>query len=157
MDPLIAARLTVRDHGGAGVIAPQLGKSQSSLSHELDPHCRGAKLSLLDAVSIAQLTGDARIPTAFAAECGGMFVPLPTVPADDPDTQATMAHLGRVSSEFGDLVSTTAGRIADGSVSDNDLAAIEREYADLVVAGQRLLTHLRARNAAEKAHRGGEG
>lgn len=154
MSPLVAAWLTVRDHGGAMAIAPLIGNAAGTLSHELDPRARGAKLGLLDAVSIAQVTQDSRIPTAIAAECGGMFLPLPDVVAADPDTQATMEHLGRVSREFGDLVSTTASRISDGSVSDNDLVAIEREYAEMVSAGQRLLVHLRGRNAAERAARG---
>ena len=150
MNPLVAARLAVRDHGGAAAVAPLIGKAASSLCHELDVRVRTAKLGLLDAISIAQVTGDNRIPTAVAAECGGLFLPLPTMPADDPDTNASLEHIGRLSKEFGELVSTTASRIADGAVSDNDLIAIEAEYADLVVAGQRLLAHLRARNLAEK-------
>ena len=154
LSPLLAVRLVVSDHGGAEFIGPQLGKGASTLNHELDPNYRGAKLGLTDAVMVFQITHDTRIPEAFAVACGGMFVPLPQL-SDNPDTVATMAHLARVSREFAEFVGEVGERAADDDISDNDIIAIEREYGELVQAGQRLVTHLRGRNAAQKAEKEG--
>ncbi len=73
-----AAFNVVADYpGGATALAPLIGKAASTLSHEVDLRCQGAKLGLHDAGKLTLVTGDLRIVHAFCALAGGRFEPLP--------------------------------------------------------------------------------
>jgi hypothetical protein len=76
MNILDAAYHTVHDYpGGASALAPRLGKSHATLSHEVRPPANSqAKLGLRDAQRIMALTGDYRILQAQAAELGFFLV-----------------------------------------------------------------------------------
>ena len=76
--------------GGAVSLAPRLGKSHTTLAHELNG-TGTAKLGLMDAEKITLLLGDMRILQAYAANCGQMLVPLPdaaVLQGDDCSTSA---------------------------------------------------------------------
>jgi hypothetical protein len=149
MNVLAAAYNVVSDYrGGAAALAPLLGKSGSTLSHEVSPNCAHAKLGMLDAVKITAFTGDWRILQAFAAEVGALVVPIHSNAGGEADT---LAALGQMAKEFAELVSATGETMADGLVSDNELARLERETGDLVQAAQRVLGLARARNEAGRA------
>lgn len=149
MNVLTAAYNVVSDYrGGAVALAPLLGKSPSSLSHEVSPTCAHAKLGLLDAVKITAFSGDWRILHAFAAEVGALVVPIHSNAGGEAET---LAALSRMAKEFADLVGATGLAMADGQVSDNELALLEREAGDLVAAAQQVLALARARNEAGKA------
>lgn len=148
MNVLDAAYHTVHDYpGGAAALALRLGKSCSSLSHEVKPPAGStAKHGLLDAVKIMQLAGDYRVLHAIAAQCGGMFVPLPELAEESP-----CAHgVARVAREFADVMGEVASSMADAVVSDNELARIERAWGELLQAGQGMLAHIAALNEAGK-------
>lgn len=147
MDPLIAARLVVRDAGGADSIAPHLGKSADTLRHELNPNDRTAKLGLQDAVTITQVAKDLRILTAFASECGAMVVPLPAVADNGDGSVEAVAKLAR---EFGDYLSKVSEAVSDGRVTDNELQRCERELGEMVQAAQQLQALIAALNRAAK-------
>lgn len=146
---MIAARLLVRDMGSADVAAPHLGKSASTLSHELDPNYKGAKLGLLDALTLTQASGDDRIATAFAAACGGVFLKLPQDGSQAGDD--TVQHVTRVVGEFGDVLREVSGSTADGQVSDNELVRVQAEALEAIGALQRMLAHLAQLNQAGKS------
>lgn len=149
MNVLAAAYNVVSDYrGGASALAPLLGKSGSTLSHEVSPNCAHAKFGLLDAVKVTAFTGDWRILQAFAAEVGALVVPIHSNAGGEADT---LAALGKMAHEFADLVSATGAAMADGEVSDNELATLERETGDLVAAAQNVLALARAINEARKA------
>jgi hypothetical protein len=149
MNVLAAAYNVVADYpGGAAALAPCLGKSASTLSHEVSPNCAHAKLGVLDAVKITAFSGDWRILDAFAAEVGALVVPIHSNAGGEAET---LAALGKMAQEFAELVSATGEAMADGQVSDNELARLERETGDLVAAAQRVLGLARARNEAAKA------
>lgn len=149
MNVLAAAYNVVSDYrGGASALAPLLGKSGSTLSHEVSPNCTHAKFGLLDAVKVTAFTGDWRILQAFAAEVGALVVPIHSNAGGEADT---LAALGKMAHEFADLVSATGAAMADGEVSDNELATLERETGDLVAAAQNVLALARAINEARKA------
>jgi hypothetical protein len=102
----------------------------------VSPNCAHAKLGVLDAVKITAFTGDWRILQAFAAEVGALVVPIHSNAGGEADT---LAVLGQMAKEFAELVSATGETMADGLVSDNELARLERETGDLVQAAQRVL------------------
>jgi hypothetical protein len=149
MNVLASAYNVVSDYrGGASALAPLLGKSASTLSHEVSPNCAHAKLGLLDAVKITAFTGDWRILEAYAAEVGALVVPIHSNAGGEADTLAALAKLAQ---EFAELVSATGEAMADGQVTDNELARMERKTGELVQAAQRLLGLARARNEAGRA------
>lgn len=143
MNVLDAAYNAAHDYqGGAEALAVRLGKRGSSLSHELTG-TGTAKLGLLDAVKISQLTGDVRVVQAYAAACGGMFVPLAPV-----DTHgAALQDVAVAVKEFSDLVSAFTSAMADGVVTDNELRRVEREAGDLFGAVHRLLQAAKGLNS----------
>lgn len=154
MNVLDALYHTVHDFdGGAEALAVRLGKRGTSLCHEVRPPVGGtAKAGLLDAVKIMEITHDYRTLHAMAARCGFMAVPLPHL--DDDAHADTTGFLAEVAKEFSDVMQVVAAGAADGAISDSELAALERQWGELVAAGVRLLGNFTAKNAeGRSAHR----
>ena len=143
MDVTLAAFRLVRNAScGAERLAEVLGKSASTLYHEVSPTYRGgAKLGLRDAVTLSVATGDAQILEAFALEMGRMVVPLVLA---EPGTDGVAALTAKLAREFSDLVAELSKDLADGHVSSNERARIEREASELMAALQKLLQGVRA-------------
>ena len=149
MNVQTAAFNLVHDYpGGATALAPLLGKSASTLSHEVDPNYATAKLGLADALKLTMLSKDRSILNAFALNCHCMVLPLPSSPDGiDDDTFKSVTRMAR---EFAEVIGQVAEVTADGAVSDNELGRVEREAAELVAAVQVVLAALQARNRASK-------
>lgn len=148
MDVMTAACNVAEDYpGGARKLAADIGRNGTSFSHELS-RTGSAKLGLHDAVKMTLRSRDLRILHAFATECGQMCVPLPEALMVDGDF--TMQSLGAVAKEFADVVQEVSTTCADGSISANELARVERQWGELVAAGQSLLAQMRAKHEAEK-------
>lgn len=152
---------TVHDaEGGAESLGPRIGKRGTSLSGEVKVRSQadieamkaaGAtvpKLGILDAQRIMKLTRDYRILNAQAAELGGMVVMLPEL---DWGEMPAAADVAAVAKGFSDLMSDVALSLADGRVTDRELAKVEREVGMLVATTQRLLTSLGRMNALLRA------
>jgi hypothetical protein len=123
--------------GGATALAARLGKNPGTLCHELTA-TGSAKLGLTDSVKLTLLTGDRRILNAFAAACGCLVLPMPDHTAGI-DTYAQLADTAR---EFGEFVASVADGARDGRVTANELARVQRECAELVVAAQDVCARL---------------
>jgi len=148
MDVMDAARTLAHDQpGGATALAVRMGCNGTTLNHELR-ETGGAKLGLRRAVLMTVLTGDLRILNAFAAEAGCMVLQLPE--ALQVDGNECMQDLGRTAKEFADVVQEVSASCADGDITANELQRVERQWAELVTAGQRLLAGLRARHEEGK-------
>jgi hypothetical protein len=149
MNVQTAAFNLVHDYpGGATALAPLLGKSASTLSHEVDPNYPTAKLGLADALKLTMLSKDRSVLNAFAMACHCMVLPLPAC-ADGVDDD-TFKGVTRMAREFAEVIGQISEVTADGRVSDNELRRVEREATELVSAVQMVLTALRARNEAGK-------
>ena len=145
MNVQTAAFNLVHDHpGGTTALAPLLGKSTSTLNHEVDPNYPTAKLGLADALKLTLLTKNHSILNAFAMACHCMVLPLPACEEGDDDD--TFRSVTRVAREFAELISQVSEVTADGAVSDNELRRVEREASELVSAIQAVLTALKLRN-----------
>lgn len=150
---LDAAFNLVHDHpGGAASLAPRLGKNPATLCHEVTGHGT-AKLGLETAVKLSLLTGDVRILNAFAAQCGCLVLPLAC--HEGEGSEAVMARLGVAAKEFGEFVAEVASDSSDGSISANELKGIEREWGELVSAGQSLVAYLRSVHESQGRKRAG--
>lgn len=126
--------------GGADALGARMKKSGTTLSHEVKG-TGTAKFGLVDAVTATVFSGDYDIINTFAAECGGMFIPLPaTVEGDD----GSMLRLSKLAKEFSDLVASVTAAKADGKVTANELAHVDREWAQLVSVGQSLMAYMRS-------------
>jgi hypothetical protein len=152
MNVLDAALNTAHEypHGGCEALSVRMGKS--NLADELNPRNK-AKFGLADAVRLQQLTGDHRILYAMAAELGHLCVPLPSV-TSDPGSPCAV-KVSKVAETFGGYMAGLAGSLADDVVSDNELAQAEALWGALVGAGQQMLKHMVAMNAAGKVDREG--
>jgi len=145
MNVQTAAFNLVHDYpGGATALAPLLGKSASTLSHEVDPNYPTAKLGLADALKLTLLSNDRTVLNAFAMACHCMVLPLPAC-ADGIDDD-TFKGVTRLAREFAEVISQISEVTADGAVSDNELRRVDTEATELVSAIQAVLTGLRLRN-----------
>lgn len=142
---LDAAYHLVHDYpGGSLSLAPRLGKSPSTLSHEVVAS-GGAKLGLVDAVKLSALTGDNRILNTFATLCGCVVLPMPASVHGD-----TFAGLAASAREFGEFVASVAESAADGVITANELARVDRELTEMLAASQQLRATLAAMHEAGK-------
>lgn len=155
MHLLDTAYHVVHDYpGGPASLAPRLGKSAATLCHEVAGSDR-AKLGLMDAAKITQLTGDLRVLYAFAENCGQMCLPLPQ--AGSVATDGVMLELAQASERFAGMCREVANGMADGCISDNELQAIERVRGELLTELAQLGESLRQLNRSGKpAHERGE-
>ncbi|WP_349745347.1 phage regulatory CII family protein [Roseateles cavernae] len=152
MNLVDVAGLVVRDYGGARAMAARLGKAPGSLSHELNPpEGSAAKLGLLTAEEITQKARDYRILLAFAQNCGFMAVPIVGALGTDAAISDCAAD---VMDEAADVVRSIARALrGDDAVSDNELAEILKQWAELLALGPRLFRAL----AANNLRHGGQG
>lgn len=146
MDIDLAAFRFVHRHK-ATALAPVLGKSAATLSNEVNQHYPTAKFGLADAVALSKWTHDTEILACFAAEMGCMVIPLA---ADVPGVEGIAPRVAQLSQEFADVMHRVANDLADGHVSANDVAGIEREAGELMAALQALLGTVRAMHEAER-------
>lgn len=144
---LDAAYHVIHDYpGGATSLAPRLHKNPATLSHEATG-AGSAKLGLVDALKITHMAGnDLRILNAFAAECGCMVLALPQV-ADGHDAYRQLATAAR---EFSEFVGSVADAAADGQITHNELARVDRELGELMACAQAIRATLAAVHEAGK-------
>lgn len=155
MNLLDAARRLAKDYpGGIEALAVRLGKNPTTLRHEL-ARSHGYKLGAEDLEEMTLLAIGVHQPNAtvalgtFNANCGHMAIPLPQALAGSDDD--CMRQLAGVAKEFSDMVQAVSVRAADGDISDNDLAAIDKELTELVASVHALRSSLGRRNQADKA------
>lgn len=141
-----AAYSTVHDpaNGGPKVVAAKLEMKHQVLLNKVNLNNDTHYLYLSEAVNLMRVTSDTRIIEAFANEFGGVFVPV----QGWSGASNLIGDLADTSAKFGELMRGVADGLADGVVSDNELAEVEREAAKLREALAVLLRDLRGINRA---------
>lgn len=152
MNLLDAVRRTVRHYpGGLEAVALRLHKQPGTLEREL----RGApgyKLGAMDAAEVAVMSAEVgaehalEYPNAVAQAVGAMLVVLPRAGEGCTATAKDVAMLMR---ECAEVVAAVADADADGRVTDRELRDLDRQWADVVAAGQVMMRNLQARHDAE--------
>ena len=145
-----AYNLVVDYPGGSVSLAPRIDKNATTLSHEVKG-TGGAKFGLVDAVKATQRSGDLRILNAFAVECGCLVLPLPAL----PESMGTFHQLAEAAKEFSEFVSSVADAAADGAVTANELARVDRELGDMIASAQAIRATLAKVHEDGKANLGG--
>lgn len=148
MNLLDAAYNLVRRYpGGAASLGPRLGKNATTLNHEVKG-TGDAKLGLLTAQAMTDLSEDLSILQAWATDAGQMLVPLPTL--RDGERDDCMVRMAAMAEEFGRLCTEVAGDLGDGQISDNELRRIDKEAGQMIAAIHSLREALARRNLACK-------
>lgn len=153
-----ARRLAQRMPGGIAAQADRLGKTATTLRHQL-ANFAGYRLSLGDAELITQFAIEQRVDNpleiinAMAASCGAVVVPLPGM---YEGAGSTMEDLADAAKEFAEFVTAAATAAADGHVTENELREVQRELSHLIGKGQRVVASLDAIHRRGKpVHTGG--
>ena len=158
MNSLDALRRMVANYpGGRAALAVRLGKSDEVLRKELSGASAHHKMGLGDAEQIAEMCREAgsadahALGTVFSFRAG--MLTLPAAPADGERclARATAAAVHEVA----DVLLAVTKSKADGNISDNDRAEVQREIGQSVAALRTVLAILEAEHAADNAARGG--
>lgn len=153
MDVLTAAFHVVHDGpGGAGAVAQFLGKARGTLDHEVNPpQGSSAKLGLLDAVKISKLRRDHRILFAVADELGYVCIARPEAAGGDATTQDVLRRAGTLAREVAETFQEVNSSLADGTVTPNEMARVERECMETVTALTDVARAMREKMEADAA------
>jgi hypothetical protein len=159
MNSLDALRLMV-DHfpGGRPVMAVRLGleldaKGDSEVLRKELSGSASHKLGVIRAHQISEICMDAKSPHCYAyvnAVCGsaGRMLDLPV--REMTGKQDLRNDAAGLMKEGTDVLLELNSALADEEISDNELARIEREAAEVFERAQALVRGARARNAAGK-------
>jgi hypothetical protein len=146
MSVLTAAYNVAHDYKpGAGALGELIGKNATTFNHELN-RTGSAKLGLLDAVKMTDMTGDERILASWAMHRNKMLVPLPD--GLEPGGDCTMNGLAEFANEFAATTAHVCQSKADNKVTDNELREYFQRFGRMVVMGMALGAMLTAENAA---------
>lgn len=154
MDVLSAAFNVVHDAGGAAAVGQRIGKRPGNLAHELHPPPGStAKLGLLDAIKITLLTRDFRILYAFADECGHICIPHQEAAHGDVSTNDVLMRASHLAREIAETFGVIHGALADGVVTPNEMAKVERESMEAIAAITDVVRAMRDKMDSDQASR----
>lgn len=115
--------------GGVPALAQRMAMSHNTLSHKVGLNNSTHHLTLREAVTMQEVTGDARILHSMAGALGYACVSLRT---DGGGT--TLAEVMHMAKEFGDVLASINSAVADGRVTPNEMQDCERQAAELMAA-----------------------
>lgn len=130
MDVLDAAYHTAHGHpGGVPAVAQRMAVSANTLQHKVSLTNDTHHLSLREAVTMQEVTGDARILQAMAGALGYACVSLRV-----DGTSSTLEQVMHMAQEFGEVLGSVNSAVADGRVTPNEMLECERQAAELIGA-----------------------
>lgn len=124
--------------GGVPALALRMGINANTLQCKLDPNIATHKLSLREAQDMMSFAGDDRILHALAAARGHVALALGAV-----STGQTIGDVMRTVKEFGELLQAVNAAVADERVTLNEMRECERQFAEVMAAGNALMGTLR--------------
>lgn len=131
--------------GGVGALAGAHGKNAAVLQNKLNPNMPGHALNISELEMIIASTGDARILQSICAMFGAGYFFLPDVGVDDGSLFTRAAELLR---EVSELMETITHSMADGAVSADEVAALDKALLELHAAGQGLVAAVKKAGGA---------
>lgn len=124
--------------GGVGALAGAHGKNAAVLQNKLNPNMPGHVLNISELEMIIASTGDARILQSICAMFGAGYFILPTSTTDETGLMEKSATLTR---ELGELMQTVSASLLDGSVSADEVAALDKALMEATAAAASLVAH----------------
>ena len=125
--------------GGVPALAQRMAMSHNTLSHKVGLNNNTHHLSLREAVTMQEVTGDVRILHSMAGALGYACVSLRT-----DSVGSTLAEVMHMAKEFGDVLEAINGAVADGRVTPNEMQDCERQAAELMAALNSVLATVRS-------------
>lgn len=130
LDVLDAAYHTAHDFpGGVPALAQRMAVSHNTLTHKVGLNNFTHHLTLREAQTMMDVTGDVRVLHALAAPLGFVCVNLR---ADGAAT--TLEQVMNMAKEFGEVLVSVNVAVADGRVTHNEMQDCERQAAELMAA-----------------------
>lgn len=124
--------------GGAVALAHRMGIGPVVFNSKLNPNTLTHHLTLAEAQRMQQLAGRTDILEAMADELGYVIVKIPECANDIDIAKATR----RAVVEFGQWMEEIDKSLEDGSVTQNELKAIEKELVEMMSQAQHLTAAL---------------
>ena len=124
--------------GGAVALAHRMGIGPVVFFSKLNPNTLTHHFTLTEAQRMQQLTGRTDILEAMADELGYVIVKIPECAHDIDIAKATR----RAVVEFGQWMEEIDKSLEDGSVTQNELKAIEKELVEMMSQAQHLTAAL---------------
>lgn len=139
LDVLDAAYHTAHDYpGGVPALAQRMAMSPNTLAHKVGLNCNTHHLSLREAQTMMDVTGDVRVLHALAGALGYTCISLHT-----GGSATTLETVMQMAKEFGDVLGSVNSAVADGRVSHNEMQECERQAAQLIAALNGVLVTVR--------------
>jgi len=140
---------------GMGTLAGALGIAESSLQNKVSITNHAAHCSPEEMARIMDITGDHGALHALNARLGYVAMALPQLSNFEDDSAVQL--MTTTIKEFGELMAEASADLANGRVTDNQMARISKEGIEAIAAIQQLLSFAQQRNDASKpaAVRGG--
>lgn len=134
-----AAYHTAHDFpGGVPALAQRMAMSANTLAHKVGLNNTTHHLTLREATTMQEVTGDVRMLHAMADALGYTCVSLHC------DGQgATLERVMVMAKEFGDVLASVNTAVADGRVTPNEMHECERQAAELTAALNGVLATVR--------------
>lgn len=122
--------------GGVHELATCLGLADSTLQNIANPRIETHEWTLKRIKQVFDFTGDERIAHAFAAEFGGVFLPMPSSElSGGSDLYRASAEVAK---ELGDIVTELQAALADEKISENERARIHQQIYELTRSAHKL-------------------
>lgn len=138
-----AIHRVVHDYpGGAVALAPRVGMRPGTLSNKANPGCVEHNMTLLESIPIQRESHDYRILHAYAANLDHVAVPLADY-SGVSDVELLDAYAS-YHAEVGRLAGEIRDALADGRITQHELAAIRTASDEAARARQGLLMRLEA-------------
>lgn len=126
--------------GGVADLATRMGLAPSTLQNLANPRIETHEWTLKRIRQLFDFTGDLRIAHAFAAEFGGMFLPL--AGGSDGGDSDVFRLATSLAKEFGDVVSEIQASMADGRVSQFERERVHQQIYELNRAAHNVGLHI---------------
>lgn len=122
--------------GGVHELATRLALADSTLQNIANPRIETHEWTLKRIKQVFDFTGDERIAHAFAAEFGGVFLPMPS--AEVSGGSDLFRASAEVAKELGDIVTELQSALADEKISENERARIHQQIYELTRSAHKL-------------------
>ncbi|MFA5170407.1 MAG: phage regulatory CII family protein [Sulfuriferula sp.] len=140
--PDLVYRVVHEQPGGVPALAARMGVSPNVLNKKVSPTQEFHKLTLGEAAQIVELTGDDRIPQAFADMVGCVLVP--TADFDGVTDMALLETYTQMISCLGVFGQDFHAALRDGHITRAEVQQIHDDLYKLQSAGAELFVRLGA-------------
>ncbi len=124
--------------GGVGAVAGAHGRSAAVLQNKLNPNLDSHNVNICDLEQIVVSTQDERILQAVCSWFHAGYFRLPTDAAGDAGLLDKAAELTR---ELSELMAEVSGSLADGRVTADEVAALDKALMEFTAAAAGLVAY----------------